>query len=103
RIIYIYHNQIDRKGHDSNKATHEVFAACADEINEIVNFIRKVVDTTSTTNFIVTSDHGFIYKYNLLSNDYKIDSTALEGDDLADRYVISQSPIIEDGIASLCL
>lgn len=60
-VIYIYHNQVDARG-DELKTENEVFNACNEAIDEIISLIRKLSGNASIHNYIVTSDHGFIYK-----------------------------------------
>lgn len=70
-IVYIYHNQVDARG-DKPASENEVFNACAEAINEIVKLIRKLTGDVSATRFIVTADHGFIYKRNKLAESDKV-------------------------------
>lgn len=60
-IIYIYHDQIDNIG-DKPGTEDQVFNASEQTINEIYNLVTKLYKSANTRNFIITSDHGFIYR-----------------------------------------
>ena len=70
-IVYIYHNQVDARG-DKPASENEVFNACAEAINEIFDLIKSLTDAVSATKFLVTADHGFIYKRNKLQESDKV-------------------------------
>lgn len=59
-VIYVYHNQIDARG-DKAPTEDEVFIACQEAVDEIAFMIRRLTGT-NVTRFLVTSDHGFVYK-----------------------------------------
>ena len=59
-VIYIYHNQIDARGDKAN--TENEVLLLEEAINEIHDLIRQLTDHVSATHYIVTADHGFIYK-----------------------------------------
>jgi len=67
-VVYIYHNQIDARG-DKAASENEVFTACEEAIEEIYTLIKRIASQANTYHFIVTADHGFIYKR------YKIQAT----------------------------
>lgn len=58
KLIYIYHDTIDRTGESDDR---NVFSACKRAIEEIEALILKGT-SWNCTNFIVTADHGFIYR-----------------------------------------
>ncbi|WP_026519392.1 BREX-1 system phosphatase PglZ type A [Butyrivibrio sp. FCS006] len=70
-IVYIYHNQIDARG-DKPASEDEVFNACAEALNEIVKLVRRLTGDVSATRFIITADHGFLYKRNKLQESDKV-------------------------------
>lgn len=70
-VVYIYHNQIDARG-DNAKTENEVFNACEEAIEEIHVLIRRLTTQANTVHFIVTADHGFIYKRDKLTESDKI-------------------------------
>ena len=97
-VVYIYHNQIDARG-DKHSTENEVFVACEEAIEEIAKLIRRLTTSANTTRFIVTSDHGFIYKRDKLTPSDKI--SGIKGAN--DRYIITQEPLSEKGICTLPL
>lgn len=78
-VVYIYHDRIDEASHTSDTA---VFSACEDAIAEIKNLVRIIVNEFGGTKVFITADHGFLYTYNPLSEDDKLDKTRF-----ADRIV----------------
>lgn len=70
-LIYIYHDQIDARG-DNCSTENEVFAACEESFGEIIKLIKKIVVDRSITNYIITADHGFIYKRDKLDESDKV-------------------------------
>jgi uncharacterized protein (TIGR02687 family) len=99
-VIYIYHNQIDARGDKSN-TENEVFIACEEAINEIYQLIKRLTEDVSATNYIVTADHGFIYKRDKLQESDKIANLAEKGAMVNRRFIISDLPIKADGICSM--
>lgn len=102
-VIYIYHNQIDARG-DNQKTEDEVFKAAEDAVTEIQSLIKRLANSASISNFIVTADHGFIYRENRLDASDKIDLQLNSDDRPGQRYLISeQSYDSEPGIKSALL
>ena len=58
-VVYVYHDQIDNTGEHEEDA---VFEACEKAVDEIAKLIQKISTSGNTYRFIVTADHGFIYK-----------------------------------------
>jgi len=84
-LVYIYHDVIDNAGeHDA-----DVFKACKQAINEIVDIIKKLYNTLQISNYIITSDHGFIYRNKKIDGSSKYPSFSSLGlDDYSQRYAI---------------
>jgi len=101
-VVYIYHNQIDARG-DKPNTEHEVFTACAEAIEEIYSLIKRLSVDVNTYHFIVTADHGFIYKRDRLSESDKISGITGKGNFVNRRFIISDTAIAGDGVASLSL
>lgn len=97
-VIYVYHDQIDARG-DKLKTENEVFVACEEAIDEIAKLIRRLTTSANTSHFIVTSDHGFIYKRDKLTGSDKIGG--IPG--ASDRFVISECAMEESGVCSIPL
>lgn len=102
QIIYIYHNQIDARG-DKQITEDEVFDACNEAIKEIKDFINRISINANTYNFIVTADHGFIYKRNKLSESDKITVANNSSASINRRFIIANEPVNQVGVHSLSL
>ena len=102
QVVYVYHNQIDARG-DKAITEDEVFAACEEAVSEIMDLIRKISTNANTYKFIVTADHGFIYKREKITESDKI--SGINGADayVNRRFVISDNQILEDGIGNMSL
>lgn len=101
-VVYVYHNQIDTRG-DKATTEHEVFIACAEAIEEIYSLIKRLSVDVSTYHFIVTADHGFIYKRDKLDESDKIGGISGKGNFVNRRFIISDTAITDDGVAYLSL
>ena len=100
QVVYVYHNQIDARG-DKPNTEDEVFVACQEAVTEIVDLIRRVSTSANTHRFIVTADHGFIYKRNRLSESDKIDGIKNKNAFINRRFVVTQEPLSGDGVSSM--
>ena len=102
QTIYVYHNQIDARGDKAN-TENEVFVACQEAVAEIMELIRRISLNANTYHFIVTADHGFIYKRDKVSERDKIktwnDKKAFAGR----RFLVAPEPVVDDGIDSIRL
>ena len=101
-VVYIYHNQIDARG-DKPNTENEVFDACEEAVEEIYALIKRLSTSANTVHYIVTADHGFIYKRDKLSESDKISGIAGAGALVGRRYAISEAAIQTDGIATIPL
>ncbi len=95
-IIYVYHNQIDARG-DKAATENEVFVACEEAVAEIMKMIRDINARGNTHYFIVTADHGFIYKRDKLNESDKVSAVANAGK----RYAIIDDHKVLDGVATI--
>lgn len=101
-IIYVYHNQIDARGDKAN-TEDEVFNACAEAINEIADFIKRIYINANTYRFIITADHGFIYKANKLSESDKITANIDITSFINRRFIIANQAIKQEGVHNMRL
>lgn len=92
-VVYVYHNQIDSRG-DKASSENEVFVACEEAVEEIIKLIRDINARGNTHHFIVTADHGFIYKRDKLSESDKISGFTGCGK----RYAISDAKMDTAGV-----
>ena len=58
-LVYIYHDTIDNAGEHKES---EVFEASIKAIEEVLSLIKRLYNTLQISNFIVTADHGFLYR-----------------------------------------
>lgn len=100
QVVYIYHDQIDNAGENMED---EVFDACTKAVDEIAELIQKISGSANTYRFIVTSDHGFIYKRNPVTQSDKISTTEEPGKLKKRRYIVAKEPVIDDGIMNIGL
>jgi uncharacterized protein (TIGR02687 family) len=101
-VVYVYHNQIDARG-DKVNTENEVFMACAEAIDEIYGLIKKLSISANTYHFIVTADHGFIYKRDKITESDKISNNTSKGAFVNRRFVVSEDAIVDDGVLSVPL
>lgn len=101
-VVYIYHNQIDARG-DKLNTENEVFTACEEAIEEIHSIMRRISSQANTHRFIITSDHGFIYKRDDLSESDKISGSKLSSGKYGQRYAVSENALESSGVLSLPL
>lgn len=98
-VVYIYHNQIDARG-DKLNTENEVFNACAEAVDEISALIRRLTTSANKSHFMVTADHGFLYRRNKLSESDKIGSVSGSADILGRRYLLSAKAVSKEGVAA---
>ncbi len=96
-VVYVYHNQIDARG-DKQNTENEVFTACQEAIDEIYSIVKRLSGSANTYHFIVTADHGFLYKRDKLNESDKIGGTIIKGAFVNRRFVISEDAIKDDGV-----
>jgi len=102
QVVYVYHNQIDARG-ENLRTEDEVFNACDESIEEIVAMIHWIATNGNSYRFIVTADHGFLYKRDALDESDKIGNKADRGAFLDRRFIVDQNAILEDGVAHAAL
>lgn len=100
QVVYIYHDQIDNAGENMED---EVFHACTKAVNEIAELIQRISTSANTYRFIVTSDHGFIYKRNPVQQSDKISTADEPGKLKKRRYIVSKEPVADDGVMNIGL
>ncbi|WP_274939997.1 BREX-1 system phosphatase PglZ type A [Chordicoccus furentiruminis] len=102
QVVYVYHNQIDARG-DKATTEDEVFVACQEAVAEIMDLIRKISTNANTYRFIITSDHGFIYKRDKLSESDKIGAINDKKAFINRRFIVAQEAVVDEGVQSLPL
>ncbi len=92
-VVYIYHDTIDASSHNEEET---VFDACEKAINELKNLVNLICIDLNGLNVIITSDHGFLYNYEELTESDKMDRSPFKKDIIEQgrRYVLTED--IED-------
>lgn len=101
-LVYVYHNQIDARG-DKLATEDEVFTACYEAVEELFAFIKRIASNANTGHFIVTADHGFIYRRDKIQETDKIVHSAKKEDAVNRRFIVSEEAKKEDGITNYAL
>lgn len=101
-LIYVYHNQIDARG-DKVTTENEVFKACEEAICEIMTMIQRIANNGNTYKFIVTADHGFLYRRDRLTESDKISSLSDKQAFRSRRFVIANEALVDEGVANVQL
>lgn len=101
-VVYIYQNQIDARG-EKQELENEVFNACQEAIEEIQTLIRRLTGYVSNTRYLVTADHGFIYKRDKLAESDKISMDKTVFSFINKRYLISMEAADNDALISRTL
>lgn len=86
KVIYIYHDAIDKTGESDER---NVFSACSRAIDEIDDLITKITNC-NCTNFIITADHGFIYRRSEIEEYDKI--STVKGFNSKRRFALNDHP-----------
>ena len=89
-VVYIYQNQIDQRG-EGGRSENEVFNACQEAVREIQTLIHRLTGYVSATRFLITADHGFIYKRDKLTESDKISIDKSDIPRTNYRYLLSES------------
>lgn len=101
KVVYIYHNRIDATG-DKAASERNVFQACEESIDEIIDAIVALRNKVSATNIYITSDHGFIYTRDPLEESDKITQMAAGGKKpLGRRFTLAPTPASDKGVLSI--
>ena len=99
QVVYVYHDQIDNAGENSEKS---VFNSCDVAVDELIALVQKLAGNANTLHFIITADHGFIYKRDKVTEEGKI--SGVGGNPIVKkRYIVSEEPVTETGIYSIKL
>ncbi len=77
KVVYIYHDKIDESSHVSNSM---VFPSCDDAITEIKTLVGIITGEFGGIRILITSDHGFLYTYQPLTEDDKLDKSGFAKD-----------------------
>lgn len=101
-LVYVYQNQIDQRG-EGMRSENEVFNACEEAVGEIQRLIHRLTGYVSATRFLITADHGFIYKRDKLTESDKISLDKSGIDTTNYRYMLAKYQIKNDAVTNRCL
>ena len=101
-LMYIYHNQIDARG-DNAKTENEVFQASEEAIDELKKLIKKITSSRIASNFLITADHGFIYKRDKLKESSKVEVDKLDTISHDRRFLLTKNKLDFNGTISFPL
>lgn len=101
-VVYIYQDQIDARG-EKIPTENEVFNACEEAIKEIHTLITRLTGYISNTRFLITADHGFIYKRDKLAESDKVVADKSEVSFVNKRYLLSVEKISDNALISRAL
>lgn len=97
--IYIYHNQIDARG-DKQLTENEVYVACAEAVEELYALLIRLAKNKVVSHFLISADHGFIYKRDKLAESDKISVSSASSDFSGRRYAVGETAVDTDGVTS---
>lgn len=100
-VVYVYHNQIDARG-DKLNTENEVFISCEEAVEEIHTMIKRLT-SANNARFIITADHGFVYKRDKLMEGDKIGGFEKNNAFVSRRYVVADKKVNADGIGAVKL
>ena len=100
QLIYVYQDQVDEAG--ENKPD-DVLSACERAVEEIYTFIRRMSGSANVHKFMVTADHGFLYKRDGFSESEKIESLSDEESVVKRRYILAKKPVLRDGVCHMAI
>jgi len=100
QVVYVYHDRVDNAGENSPDS---VFAACGTAIDDIFDMVRLLSTTANIQHFIVTADHGFIYKRDAVNESGKIAGVSDKNSLVKRRYIVADKAVEDNGICHLSL
>lgn len=68
RVLYVYHDTIDKTGDDA-LSEQSVFEAAETALREIVDLVKKAANANAT-NIFITADHGFLFQDDALPDQF---------------------------------
>ena len=101
KLVYIYHDEIDSRGHISEK---QIFYSCEDTIDNLANLVSVINSLRASSQIIITADHGFLYNYKPLDESDKISkSNMIEVLECGRRYVIGSNETKNEKLSQINL
>ncbi len=103
-VIYVYHNRIDAAG-ETASTSHDVFRACQDAVDDLVDLVRMAGNDLSASRIVVTADHGFLYTRRPLQEHERVSLGEASEDALCagERYAVVRESCGEGTLMTLSL
>lgn len=100
QLVYIFHDDIDRSGHDDS--AQNITAACETAIANLSKLITTILATYNVTEVYVTADHGFLFNDMAFADKDKqiVDENVLER---KSRYYLTYDGTYKQGIVKFPL
>jgi uncharacterized protein (TIGR02687 family) len=89
KLIYVYHNAIDARG-DNASTEREVFDAAEKALRELSGLVRTLTNNISAINFLITADHGYIYRRTPLAESDKTPKETEGSIEAKRRFIITR-------------
>jgi uncharacterized protein (TIGR02687 family) len=100
-LVYIFHDEIDATG---EKLENKVFEATESTIQSLLTLIKKLYNNLQISNFVVTADHGYIYRHTKINESQKYDGiTKLNFVETSKRYAITNDKTFIENTLSFSL
>ncbi|OXM13289.1 TIGR02687 family protein [Paenibacillus herberti] len=99
RLIYLYHDVIDAVG-DTAKSEQETYEA----VDRTVVALEQAVERLSrlqAKRIFITADHGFLFQYNKVEANAKVDAITGQVIDKNRRFAVGQQLTVPEGAAKL--
>jgi uncharacterized protein (TIGR02687 family) len=92
KLIYVYHNAIDARG-DNAATEREVFDATDKALRELSTLVRTLENNISAINFLITADHGYIYRRTPLLQSDKTPKETEDSIEAKRRFIMTRQKI----------
>jgi uncharacterized protein (TIGR02687 family) len=99
-VVYVFCDHIDNAGEHT---VEDIFEYCVKSVDEIATWIEKIALNGNVRRFVVTADHGFIYKRDKVTESDKIGGMSDSQRLVKRRYIVSKEAIKEDGVCNISL
>jgi len=99
KLIYVYHNTIDGIG-DNAKTEDKVFSGTQTTFKEIRGLVRRFCNEISAINFVITADHGYIYRRTRLEEHDKTPKADTAAILTKRRFMIAKEEVEQQGTQS---
>lgn len=101
RLIYLYHDMIDVVG-DNAKSEQETYEA----VDRTIKVLERAVEKLSMSyirakRIFITADHGFLFQYNKVKADAKVDAITGQVIDKNRRFAVGEQLTVPEGAVKL--